>query len=155
MRRFTADWRQRLIAKGRGKRRALKLIKIEGVNSELVAKLATLGISDVNQLLEVGSGKETRAQLASELGVPSMVILELVKMADLTRIVDIKGTRVRLLIDAGIDSVGKLVQYDPERLRSTISAFNLEKRIMKRNPTLVETTYWITQAKKLPKIVEE
>jgi hypothetical protein len=31
---------------------------------------------------------------------------------------------------------------------------NEEKKILKRHPTLVETTYWVTQAKDLPKVIE-
>ena len=78
----------------------------------------------------------------------------LVKMADLTRIVDIKGVRVRLLYEAGVETVETVSGYDPEGLRERLVAVNEERQILKRHPTLVETQYWIRQAKALPQVVE-
>jgi hypothetical protein len=75
-------------------------------------------------------------------------------MADLIRIVDIKGVRVRLLYESGIDTVEKVALSDPEGLRERLIKVNEEKKILKRHPTLVETKYWVTQAKDLPKVVE-
>ena len=86
--------------------------------------------------------------------MPLDEILELVKLADLTRIVDIKGVRVRLLYEAGVDTVEEVSTYDPEGLRQRLMEVNEDRQILKRHPTLVETKYWITQAKALQKVVE-
>jgi len=77
-----------------------------------------------------------------------------VKLADLTRIVDIKGVRVRLLYEASIDTIEKLSTYDPEKLHERLVAVNSDKHILKRHPTIIEAKYWVTQAKNLEKLVE-
>jgi hypothetical protein len=154
MRRLATDRRQQEIAKGRGGRRSLRLKSIHGVAAEHAEKLAAIGIADVKGVLEAGRNKEEREELSRRSGVPLSEILELVKLADLTRIVDIKGVRVRLLYETGVDTVEKVSRCDPEGLREKIVEVNEQRQILKRHPTLVETRYWVTQAKALPKIVE-
>jgi hypothetical protein len=68
--------------------------------------------------------------------------------------VDIKGVRVRLLYEAGVDTVEVVSMCDPEDLRDRLVEVNEQRQILKRHPTLVETRYWISQAKALQKIVE-
>jgi len=154
MRRLANDMRQQEIATGRGRRRSLKLKDIQGVAAEHIEKLAAIGIVDVEGVLEAGRTKEEREELSRRSGVPLDEVMELVKLADLTRIVDIKGVRVRLLYEAGVDTVEKVSRYDPEGLRERIVEVNEERQILKRHPTLVETRYWVTQAKALQKVVE-
>ena len=117
MRKLATDMRQQEIAKGRGRRRSLRLKDIQGVAAEHIEKLASIGIADVKGVLVAGRTKEEREDLSRRSGVPLDEVLELVKLADLTRIVDIKGVRVRLLFEAGVDTVEKVARYDPEGLR--------------------------------------
>ena len=124
------------------------------VAPENVKKLAAVGIADVEGILEAGRTKEEREELSRKSGVLLDEIVELVKLADLTRIVDIKGTRVRLLYEAGVNTVEELSRYDPEGLRERLIEVNEQRQILKRHPNLVETRYWVTQAKALPKFVE-
>ena len=146
--------RQQEITKGRGKRKSLGLKDIPWVAAEQIEKLAAIGIADVEGVLETGRTKEEREELSRRSGMPLDEILELVKLADLTRIVDIKGVRVRLLYEAGVDTVEEVSTYDPEGLRQRLMEVNEDRQILKRHPTLVETKYWITQAKALQKVVE-
>ena len=154
MRRLANDMRQQEIAAKRGRRRSLRLKDIRGVDAQAIEKLAALGIADVEGLLEAGRTREKREELSRRSGVPLERVLELVKLADLTRIVDIKGLRVRLLYEAGVDTVEKVSQYDPEGLRERVMEVNEQRQMLRRHPTLVETRYWVTQAKALPKVVE-
>lgn len=127
---------------------------IRGVAAEHIGKLAAIGIADVEGVLEAGRTKEEREQLSRRSGVPLDQVLELVKLADLTRIVDIKGLRVRLLYEAGVDTVEKVSSYDPEGLREKVVEVNEQRQILERHPTLAETRYWVTQAKALQRVVE-
>lgn len=154
MRRQATDMRQQEIAKGRGRRRSLRLKAIQGIAAGNTEKLATIGITDVKGLLEGGRTREQREQLSRRSGVPLGGVLELVKLADLTRIVDIKGLRVRLLYEAGVDTVEKVSGCDPEGLRDKVVEVNEQRQILERHPTLVETRYWVTQAKALQRVVE-
>jgi len=154
LRRLANGMRQQEIAAGRGGRKPLRLDEIHGAAAEQAARLAAIGIVDVEGLLAAGRTPEQRQELSTRSGAPPGEVLKLVKLADLTRIVDIKGLRVRLLYEAGVDTVAKVSEYDPEGLRARLVEVNEQRRILKRHPTLVETGYWIAQAKELPKVVE-
>ena len=154
LRRLAIDMRQQEIATRRERRRPLRLKDIQGVDAEDIEKLAAIGIADVEGLLEAGRTREERKELSRRSGVALEEVLELVKLADLTRIVDIKRLRVRLLYEAGVDTVEKVSGYDPEGLRERVVEVNEQRQILKRHPTLVEARYWVTQAKALQKVVE-
>lgn len=146
--------RRQEIEKRRGKRKPLNLKKIYGVASEHVERLKSLGITNVKQMIEAGRTKTQREELSRKTGIPLEYILDLVKFADITRISDIKGVKGRLLFEAKVDTIEKLSEFTAEELRKKLIEVNEKKKILKRAPTLVETTYWIEQANKLPEIVE-
>lgn len=154
LRKRTNQMRQSEIAKKRGKGKKLLLRKIRGVQEEDVKKLESEGVSDTKAMLTSGRTHELRVNLSKHIGVPLKRIVELVKIADLTRIVDIKGVRVRLLYSTGVDTVEKVATQDPENLRELTIKVNEAEKLMKRHPTLVETTYWIRQAKELEHIID-
>lgn len=154
MYKVTLNLRRQEIEKRRGKRKPLNLKKIHGVASEHVERLKSLGIINVKQMIEAGRTKTQREELSRKTGIPLEYILDLVKFADITRISDIKGVKGRLLFEARVDTIEKLSEFTAEELRKKLIEVNEEKKILKRPPTLVETTYWIEQANKLPEIVE-
>ena len=154
MRRQASHMRQQEIARGRGKRRSLRLKDIQGVPAEHIDGLEATGIIDVDGVLEAGRTKQKRGDLSRRSGLPPDDILRVVKLADLMRIVDIKGVRVKLLYEAGVDTVEKVSGYDPEKLRERLIRVNEDMKVLGRHPTLVEASYWVAQAKVLPRIVE-
>ncbi|OLS29880.1 MAG: hypothetical protein ThorAB25_13380 [Candidatus Thorarchaeota archaeon AB_25] len=154
LRKRANQMRQSEIAKKRGKGKKLLLRKIHGVQEEDVKKLESEGVSDTKTMLISGRTHELRVELSKRIGVPLKRIVEFVKIADLTRIVDIKGVRVRLLYSTGVDTVEKVAIQDPETLRELTIKVNEAEKLMKRHPTLVETTYWIRQAKELEPIID-
>ena len=154
MRRRATDMRRQEIAKRRARRKPFRLKDIQGLPAEHVERLDAIGITDVGAVLEVGRTKEKREELSKRSGLPADEVLCFVKLADLMRILDIKGLRVRLLWEAGVDTAEKVSGQDPEKLREKLVEVNENLKILKRHPTLVETSYWITQAKALKRIVE-
>jgi len=154
MYRVTLDLRRQEIEERRGKRKPLDLQKIQGVAFEHVARLKSLGIINVKQMIEAGRTKTQRQELSKKTGIPLKCVLDLVKFADITRISDIKGVKGRLLFEAKVDTIKKLSKFSAEELRKKLIKVNEKKKVLKRPPTLVETTYWVEQANKLPEIVE-
>ena len=154
LRKRANQMRQSEIDKKRGKRKSLLLSKIHGVQKEDIKKLKSANISDTRSILTLGHTHKMRLELSNRTDIPLERIIELVKIADLTRIVDIKGIRIRLLYDAGVDTVEKVASYKPEELKDLTTKLNETKKLTKRHPTLVETTYWVDQAKKLESIVD-
>jgi hypothetical protein len=130
------------------------LREFRGVNPEHIEKLATVKIKNVNQMLKKGCTPQDREELAKLTGVPLDVILELVKLSDLARIPGVKGIRARLYIDAGVDTLEKLAQWEPVAFREMVVEF-VERTGFDGVPTLpAEARFTIERAKKLPKIVE-
>ena len=154
MLKLAANLRQSEIELKRGKRKSLKLKDIQDISEDQLKKLAEIGITDVEGILTNGQTRAEREVLAIRGHLSLEEVLKLVKIADLTRIVDIKGIRVRLLYETGIDTIEKLSTCDPEKLHEKLITVNSEKHILKRHPTKNEAKYWVTQAKQLEKLVE-
>jgi len=154
MRRYANQIRSQKIENRRSKRPSLLLKEIEGIKSEHIGALERIGISNITQLINAGKTHNSRLALSGETGIPFDVIEELVRLADLCRISDIKGMRVRLLFDTGFDTIEQIAAQDPIEMRAQIILINQREKIAARHPTLTETKFWVEQAKKLPKLVE-
>ena len=154
MRRYANQIRNQKIEGKRAKRPSLLLREIAGVRAETITALDNAGITNVQQLLNAGITRDSRLSLAEATGIPYAGIEELVKLADLCRISDIKGLRVRLLFDTGFDTLEKIAAQDPEEMRAQIIAINQREQIAARHPTLTETKFWVKQAQSLPKLIE-
>jgi hypothetical protein len=100
-----------------------------------------------------GKTYNSRLALSGETGIPFDVIAELVKLADLCRISDIKGMRVRLLFDTVFDTIKKIAAQDPGGMREQIVKINQREKIPARHPTLTEAKL-SRASEKMPKLVE-
>jgi hypothetical protein len=135
-------------------RRPFPLREFLGINPEYVEKLAAVGIRNAKQMLEVGGTERGRAALSEETGVAGDVILELVKLSDLARIPGVKGIRARLYYDAGVDTIEKMAEWEPEELREMVAEFVERTGFEGIAPLPAEVRFTIAQAKGLSKIVE-
>ncbi len=136
------------------RRNPFKLREFRGVNSEHIAKLETLGIKTADQMLTAGSTKNKREILARESDVPENVILELAKLSDLAQLPGVKGIRARLYYDAGVDSVEKMAEWEPEALRRMVTDYVEQTGFDGIPPLPKEVSSTVSNARKLPKIVE-
>jgi hypothetical protein len=146
-----------LAGKLRGKRieqASFALKEFRGVSPEHVKKLADIGIRNVKQMLEAGRTHDKRKEVSAKTGVPVEAILELVKLSDLARIQGVKSIRARLYYDAGVDTVEKLAKWDPEELRAMLLDFVEKTGFDGIAPLPKEAKFTVSEAKKLPKIVE-
>jgi len=125
-----------------------------GVDPDQVAKLESAGIKNTNQMLSAGKTPESREGLATQAGLPEEVVLELVKLSDLARLPGVKGIRARLYVDAGVDTVEKLAAYEPEALLTMMTDFVQRTGFPGIAPLPKEVSSTITNARRLPKLVE-
>jgi hypothetical protein len=117
---LASNLREQEIAKTRP---VFKLRQFLGVSLEEVAKLEALGIVTVEHMLVAGQTPEARMKLSTQTGISLPVILELVKLSDLSRLGAIKSVRARLYYDAGQDTPHKFTQWEPEALRQMLIEF--------------------------------
>lgn len=135
-------------------RRVFNLLEFQGVNHEEVAKLEALGIRNVEEMLSAGRTPQMRNELAERCGMSHESVLELVKLADLTRLPGVKGIRARLYYDAGIDTVEAFSQWEPVELQKHMEKFVKETNFEGVAPFLKEIESSVTFAAQLQNFIE-
>jgi hypothetical protein len=135
-------------------RKPFPLAKFRGVDLEHAARLEGAGIRDVDHMLRAGRTPGDRQALAERTGVPLDVILEFVKLSDLSRVGATKAVRARLYYDAGIDTPTKIAQFEPEDLRATLIEFVARTGFDGIAPLPKEAKHAVAAARSLDQIVE-
>jgi predicted flap endonuclease-1-like 5' DNA nuclease len=130
------------------------ITEIEGIGPAYAKKLNALGIKTATELLDAGSTKQGRKDLAEKTGIAENVILEWVNMADLFRIRGIGEEYSDLLKEAGVSTVLELARRNSENLHETVVGVNEVKKRVRRPPSLKQIQEWIDQAKTLERKVE-
>jgi len=125
-----------------------------GVNHQHTQALRKEGIFTSEHMLRAGRTKEGREKLMEKTGVPLSAILELAKLADLSRIIGLKRKRARLYYDASLDTLDKIAKWDPEEMQHMFVEFVERTEFDGAPPTPSEAAFAVKLAKYLPRIVE-
>jgi hypothetical protein len=125
-----------------------------GVDHQHTQALRKEGIFTSEHMLKAGRTKDGRDRLAEKTGVPLNAILELVKLADLSRIVGLKRKRARLYFDAGLDTMDKIAKWDSEKMHQMFVEFVERTGFDGSPPPPSEAAFSVKMAKYLPRIVE-
>ena len=125
-----------------------------GVNHQHTQALRKEGVSTCEHMLKAGRTEEERRILAEKTGVPPSAILELVKLADMSRIVGLKSKRARLYYDGGLDTLDKIAKSDPEKMEKMFVEFVERTKFDGTPPPLSEAAFAVKLAKYLPRVVE-
>ena len=128
-----------------------KLSKVEGIGETYAEKLAGVGVSNTDALLEKGSTPKGRKALAAETGLSEKLILKWVNRVDLFRVKGIGEEYADLLEAAGVDTVPELEQRNAENLHQKLAAVNEEKHLVRQVPGAAQVANWVTEAKNLPR----
>lgn len=134
--------------------RSVRIQEIEGIGPTYKKKLKEEGIGTTKDLLEAGSTRQGRRELAEKTGISEKLILEWVNLADLFRIKGVGEEYSDLLEEAGVDTVVELSRRNPENLHAKIIEINDKKKLVRRTPTRNQVKEWIEQAKTMPRKVE-
>ncbi len=136
-------------------RRIFPIKEFLNINQDHVKKLASIGIQNVEQMLDKGRTQKQREHLSKQLGIPEEAILELVKLSDITRIGYVKKKLSRLYYDAGLDSPAKIAEFEPKQLHEFFVKFVESSGWDGMVPNPKDLVNNIRSARKLSKIVEE
>ncbi|WP_180274905.1 MULTISPECIES: DUF4332 domain-containing protein [Mesotoga] len=96
---------------------------------------------------------ELRESLAARIGTEMEKILEYLKLSDLSRLGGMKGVRVRLYCDAGLDTLDKLSNWNPEELWAMLVDFVRKTGFEGIPPLPKEVSSTIEAAKKLERLI--
>jgi hypothetical protein len=125
-----------------------------GVNHQHTQALRKEGVFTSEHMLKAGRTEDGREKLAEKTGVPLNAVLELVKLADLSRIPGLARKRARLYYDAGLDTMDKIAKWDPKEMQQMFVKFVKRTGFDGDPPTPFEAAFTVKLAKYLPRIVE-
>lgn len=128
-----------------------KLEMVEGIGQVYADKLRGAGVATTEMLLEMGSTKKGREDLAAKSEISGKLILEWVNHADLFRISGVGEEYADLLEASGVDTVPELAQRRADNLHKKLAEINTEKKLVRQLPSENQVQGWIDQAKKLPR----
>ena len=131
-----------------------KLTTIEGIGEKLAQKLKKAGVGSVEKLLEAGSTRAGRKNLAAAAGIDDKRILRFVNHADLMRIKGVGGEYSELMEAAGVDTVSELARRKPENLHKKMEEVNAKKKLVRSLPSAGQVAGWVDQAKSLDRVVK-
>jgi hypothetical protein len=135
-------------------RKSFKVRDFRGVDPVQVEKLEDLGIVTTNQLLTAGRTPADRKNLSQKTGIPQSLILEWVKLSDLSRIGAVKSVRARLYYGAGLDTPRKFIPWEAPALRHMLQEFIERTGFDGIAPLPKEMENAIADARHLPDLVE-
>ena len=131
-----------------------KIKEFSGISDDTVLKLENIGIKNTVKLYDKVINQEKRKELAVHTGISDSDILELTKLADLSRIRWVGTTFARMLYDLGIDTVEKVAKADPVDLHASVNQLNKEKKIFKGQIGLNDMKILVKTAKDIPLEIE-
>ena len=130
-----------------------KLSDIEGIGEVYSAKLEEAGITTLEHLLEAGSERKGRKEIAENSGISDKLVLNWINRADLARVTGISTQYADLLEVTGVDTVPELAQRRADNLHAAMVEVNDVKNLVRKVPALSQVEVWIAQAKELPRVV--
>ena len=133
----------------------LILREIPGISGETLNRLDKLGIKTTRQMFSKGSTRINREELAQKSGIMSKEINELAALSNLARLYGVGPIFARILLDAGIDSLDKLIYSDPEILYKKLITVNEQHNYTKIMASLKDVNFCVAFAKTLPRALEK
>jgi predicted flap endonuclease-1-like 5' DNA nuclease len=130
-----------------------KLQYVEGIGDIYAERLKAAGIHSPEALLEKGSTRKGRQELAAATGISEKLVLRWVNHVDLYRIKGVGEEYADLLEAAGVDTVVELALRNPANLHPHLIAVNEQRQLVRQPPSLAQVEDWVTQSKGLPRVV--
>jgi len=130
------------------------LREFPGVARSLVERLAGGNINNTRQLLALAGTRQQRSALAGQAHVEEEELLELVKLADLSRVYGVGPVFARLLLDSGIDSVAAIAGADPRHLFDALAEAYLAAGNSRVDFQEKDIAFCIRMARRLPAAFE-
>ena len=124
---------------------------VEGIGVAYSKSLAEAGVVTTHDLLETGSSRKGRKDLAEQTGISHKLIIKWVNHVDLYRVPGVGAQYADLLEASGVDTVPELAQRNPGNLYNKMVEVNQEKKLVREVPGQHQVEDWVTEAKDLPR----
>lgn len=131
-----------------------KITDFISISTGTISNLEKVGISNTEKLYNRVIKISDRQKLADSTGIKYDDILELTKLADLSRIKWVGATYAQMLYDLGVDTVEKVSKSDPKELHVLINQMIKERNIFKGSIGLNDVMILVESANELPLEIE-
>lgn len=131
-----------------------KIADFKEIAKGTISNLEKIGISNTEKLYYKVTTKSDRQKLADSIGIKYQDILELTKLADLSRIKWVGVTYAQILFNLGVDTVEKVSKSDPNDLHARINQMIKENNIFKGAIGLNDVKILTESASELPLDIE-
>ncbi len=124
--------------------------QLPGLSQENANALKKIGIHNTQQLLERANSKDSKQQLANQLGLKLQYVNKWVALADLARLPSVGCVYCGLLLHSGVGSLLQLSQTPAYQLHARILRFQVAT--MQRKdlcPPVERVQQWIQQGRSL------
>ncbi|HKI17160.1 MAG TPA: DUF4332 domain-containing protein [Isosphaeraceae bacterium] len=129
------------------------VIEVEGIGAAYAQKLKQAGIATTDAMLKAGATPAGRQKIAEKTGISGKRILRWINHVDLFRVNGIQKQYAELLEAAGVDTIPELAQRDPSHLHPRLAEVNKKKNLVNKLPGQDQVADWVSQAKKLPRVI--
>jgi predicted flap endonuclease-1-like 5' DNA nuclease len=126
---------------------------LDGLETDEIKLLKSLGIRTTDRLLEAAASPKGRRQLFEKSGIDEKRLLKFANTCDHLRIKGMGKGYVELLHEAGVDTVRELRYRKPENLAKEMTKANERNKLVRFLPSEKLVVRWIEQAKKLPLMI--
>lgn len=123
---------------------------LESIDPAHIAKLQEAGVEDMDEVLRQAGGKDARAAFAARTGLPDLVLVRLVRMADLMRIAGVNEAHTQLLEALGVETASGLAARDAAVLVKELRRKNVELTLVRVIPPESTIARWVFAARTLP-----
>ena len=131
-----------------------KLEIVEGIGNKYAKDLRRAGVRSTGDLLKRGATPKGREKISRDSGITKTLVLEWFNHVDLFRIKGVGEEYADLLEEAGVDTVVEMAQRNTANLYETIQSTNARKKLVRQLPSQKMVNNWVSQAKKLPRVVQ-
>lgn len=130
--------------------------RIDGISESHLVLLRRAGVRTTETLLERGSTRAGRRDLAKIVGLGERRVTDWVKRADLLRVQGVSTSYSNLLEAVGVTTVRDLRRRDPSKLHRSLVEVGKDRRrkVSTRPPTLAVVERWVADARELPIVLK-
>jgi predicted flap endonuclease-1-like 5' DNA nuclease len=126
-----------------------RIDQVAGISQKDATRLRKAGVRTSKGLIDAGSNRKDRADLALITGLDQRDIQQWINHSDLLRVKGVGAEYAELLVTAGVDTLRDLRRRNPTALLAKIIGLNGEAKVVQRLPTEARVEGWIEAAKEM------
>ena len=123
-----------------------KMMDLQGIDQDLVAKLNAAGVSTTSDMIRVWLDRDRRSQVEAHSGLNAEQFQRMVSMARMARMRGIGPKYAELMVTAGVIGKKSMAKHTPESLVKRLAEVQQLQNFKGAMPTASEVEAWFVEA---------